>query len=166
MILSIARSNKIKLLFFAVQCRQVDQAEQIFSSIENKTIFMYGALFKGQLFRVIRRLQKTDIFLGYISNQFSRKVLEEFSQLSIRADEVLMTLVLNACAKCADDQAKEIGKKVLKEIPRHFLEHNRLVNAAIDMFMRFGDIDDAERLFKGLTQRTHVSYGAMIQGIQ
>jgi hypothetical protein len=35
-------------LSFLVQCRDVDQAERIFSTVEKKTVFMYGALFKGE----------------------------------------------------------------------------------------------------------------------
>jgi hypothetical protein len=35
-------------LSFLVQCREVDQAQRIFSTVKTKTVFMYGALFKGK----------------------------------------------------------------------------------------------------------------------
>lgn len=38
--------------FVLVQCRDVQQAEQIFKRVTRKTIYMYGAMFKGKLNRL------------------------------------------------------------------------------------------------------------------
>ena len=48
------------------------------------------------------------------------------------------------------------------QMPRSFLEHENLVNSAIDMLMKFGQVAQAEHLFETVEEvRTIVSYGAI-----
>ena len=94
------------------------------------------------------------------------KVLDLFGEMSVKPDAVIIIILFNACAKLATDQAKNIGKKILQqqELSRMFLEDEKLVNSAIDMLMKFGDVTDAERLFQSTKKKTIVTYGAMMKG--
>ncbi|CAF2817435.1 unnamed protein product [Rotaria sp. Silwood2] len=82
---------------------------------------------------------------SYISNNMPEKVLELFEKNSIDIDEVIITMLFNACAKLC---AIQIGNDTLKKLPFSFLNHQKLVNSAIDMLMKFGDVNQAQVIFR------------------
>ena len=84
--------------------------------------------------------------------------------MPVPSDEVTHLILFNACAALSNERAKTLGQRVLKQMPDAFLKHQNLVNAAIDMLMKFGDVAQAEHLFKHLKNKTVVSYGALMQG--
>ncbi|CAF1610463.1 unnamed protein product [Rotaria magnacalcarata] len=135
------------LIHFYMQCHDIDQAQKIFSSVKNKTVHMYGAMFKG-----------------YISNNMPEKVIELFETISVEVDEVLIIILFNACAKLCNSQAIKLGRDTLNRLPISFLRNPTLVNSAIDMSMKFGDVNQAENLFEKIQKKTLVTYGAMMQG--
>ena len=102
--------------------------------------------------------------IGYISNDMPAKVLELFDQMPMKPDRVTITLLFNACGKLADARAVKLGKDVLGQVPAVFLENHVLVNSAIDMLMRFGDVPFAERLFSQMKKRDAYAYGTMLNG--
>ncbi|CAM4978137.1 unnamed protein product [Rotaria socialis] len=134
--------------FLQVQCHDIDQAQKIFSSVKNKTVHMYGAMFKG-----------------YISNNMPEKVIELFETISVEVDEVLIIILFNACAKLCNSQAIKLGRDTLNRLPVSFLRNPTLVNSAIDMLMKFGDVNQAENLFEKMQKKTLITYGAMMQAI-
>ena len=93
-------------------------------------------------------------------------MLELFPTMSVTADEMAITMLFNACAKLAHADAIRIATDVLKRMPTSFLYDNRLVNSALDMLMKFGDVTQAEHLFQQLKRKSVVSYGALMQGNQ
>lgn len=86
--------------------------------------------------------------------------------MSLEPDPVMLIMIFNACAKLANDQAKTIGKTLLQErqSSNTFLQHEKLVNTAIDMLMKFGDVSDAEDLFEQTETKSIVTYGTMMKG--
>lgn len=84
--------------------------------------------------------------------------------MSIPSNEVIHLILFNACAAVSNERARALGHKVLKQMPDAFLEHKNLVNSAIDMLMKFGDVAQAEHIFQDLKRKTMVSYGALMQG--
>ena len=92
------------------------------------------------------------------------KVIELFEKITVEPDEVIIIILFNACAKLSTANAMTFGKDVLNRLPKSFLEHRKLVNSAIDMLMKFGDVSHAEELFQRMTKKSIVSYGAMING--
>ena len=92
------------------------------------------------------------------------KALDVHEKMSVKSNEVTHLIAFNACAALANERAKTLGKKLLKQMPRSFLEHENLVNSAMDMLMKFGDVAQAEHLFKLLKKKTIVSYGTILQG--
>ena len=135
------------LVHFYMQCKHVDRAEEIFSVTHRNSPVSISAMMKG-----------------YVSNGMPSKALQLFERLSIKPDQVTLTILFNACAKAADAQAKQIGRNFLGPFADENLDDEKLINSAIDMFMRFGDIDHAERLFGGMKKRWIATYGAMMRG--
>ncbi|CAM4827283.1 unnamed protein product [Rotaria magnacalcarata] len=135
------------LIHFYMQCHNIDQADKIFSTMKNKTVYAYGAMFKG-----------------YISNNMPEKVLELFEKISIKIDELIIILLFNACAKLCNNRAIKTGRDALNRLPTSFLQNQKLINAAIDILMKFGDVNQAEVVFETTQNKTLVTYGAMMQG--
>ena len=92
------------------------------------------------------------------------KALDLYEKMSIKSNEVTHLIVFNACAALANQRAKTLGNTLLKEMPHSFLENDHIVNSAIDMLMKFGEVAQAEKLFTPLKKKTLVSYGALMQG--
>jgi pentatricopeptide repeat protein len=92
------------------------------------------------------------------------KAIEIFEKISIEVDEVIITILFNACGKLSNDHAIKVGKDVLSRLPISFLHDQKLTNSAIDMLMKFGHVKDAERMFEQMKKKSIVTYGAMMQG--
>jgi hypothetical protein len=102
--------------------------------------------------------------IGYVSNAMPEKVLQLFQQISVEPDEVLVTILFNACAKLADHSSIKLGKDVLNRLSTQFRKHQKLMNAAVDMLMKFGDVQAAENLFQSIENKSVATYATMIQG--
>jgi pentatricopeptide repeat protein len=94
----------------------------------------------------------------------SQKVLQHFNEMSVTPSAVTVTILFNACAKLADDAAMKLGKHVLCRLPTASFDDHILANSAIDMLMKFGEVNNAEHLFQSMKKKSVVTYGAMAQG--
>jgi predicted Zn-dependent protease len=92
------------------------------------------------------------------------KVLEMFDTMSVQPDEVIATVLFNACAKVADPHAMNVGRRVLNQLPAAFIEDQILVNSATDMLMKFGEVEEAKKIFKKIKRKNTILYGVMMQG--
>ena len=101
-----------------------------------------------------------------MTNDMPDEVLNLFEEITIPLNEVVYLIVYNACAALSNERAKNLSKKLLKQMPTSFLKHDSLLTAALDMLMKFGDVSQAEHLFKQLKRKSVVSYGALMQGKQ
>ena len=92
------------------------------------------------------------------------KVLDLFDKMPFKPDEVIITIVFNACAKLANAHAIQRGREILQQVPRVFYDNPILVNSTISMLMKFKDVADAEHLFKSMKNKSTTSYGTMMNG--
>ena len=81
-------------------------------------------------------------------------MIQLFETISIEIDEVIVIILFNACAKLSNAHAIKLGTDVFNRLPESFLQRQELINSAIDMFMKFGHLEDAERLFKQMKNKT------------
>jgi pentatricopeptide repeat protein len=125
---------------------------------------MYGALFKGRYSFVNGYSQQLLFIVGYVFNRMPSKVLHMFDRMPVQPNEVIITILFNACAKVADPHSIELGKRVLNQLSAAFFEDQILANSAIDMLMKFGEVKEAERLFSCMKKPDAASYGIMVNG--
>ncbi|CAF4383385.1 unnamed protein product, partial [Rotaria sordida] len=119
----------------------------IFDSIKKKNIITYNAMIKG-----------------YIGNEMSEKALDLFEKIDLKLDDATYMIVFNACAKLSNDRAMEIGRKLLHDMPNDYRNNNILLNSAIYMLMKFGDVQSAERIFDSIKKKDIIFFGAMMKG--
>ena len=99
-----------------------------------------------------------------MKNNLPEKALDLFDDISSKADGTLVTIALNACASLHNERARQVGRTLLNQLPRKFLDDTILMNCAINMLLKFGDVSHAERLFQKLNKKSIVTYGAMMKG--
>jgi len=147
-----------------VQCHDVDNAHRLFSTIINKSNYTYGAMFKGYFYFIFSLFLNLNLLLGFLSNKMPEKVLDLLDSMLIKPDQVTLTLIFNACTQICDDRAKKIGRKLLDQMPNHFLNKNNLTNSAIHMLMKFGDVQRAEHIYNLIKNKDLITHGLMING--
>jgi pentatricopeptide repeat protein len=125
---------------------------------------MYGALFKGRYSFVNGYSQQLLLIVGYVFNGMPEKVLQMFDRMLVQPDEVIATILFNACAKVADPHAMKLGKIMLTQLPAAFFKNSILMNSATDMLMKFGEVQEAEHLFSRMKKRDAAAYGVMMNG--
>lgn len=110
---------------------------------------------------VLKRYVKNQLYIGYMSNNMPEKVLEK---ISVKFDKVLITILFNVCVKLSNSYSIKVEKGVLDRLPIKVLQHEKLINSAIDILMKFGDLSNAERLFQEISKQSLVTYGTIMQG--
>ncbi|CAF1449460.1 unnamed protein product, partial [Rotaria sordida] len=135
------------LIRFYMQRHDIDNATRLFSTITNKSHYIYTAMFKGLM-----------------SNNMPDKVLDLFNEMTIEPNNFTLTILFNACGELANDRAMKIGKKLLDEMHDNYRNDNILLTSAIHMLMKFGDVQSAERVFHSIKNKDIITYNAMIKG--
>jgi len=102
---------------------------------------------------------------GYVEKDMNEKALNLFEQMHIIPDNIIYTLVFKACAQLNNERAQIIGRQLLAKISTKAHIDNTVWNSAIHMLMQFGNVNDAERIFKSLKNINIVSYGTLMEGI-
>ncbi|CAF4364978.1 unnamed protein product, partial [Rotaria sordida] len=122
----------------------VENAENLFRMMERKDVIAYNAMMKG-----------------YVENKMYEKTLDLFEQLPFPLHNFGYTIIFNACAQLLNDRAKQIGRKLLQQMPQHFHNDNIIITSALDMLMKFGDVENAENLFRMMERKDVIAYNAM-----
>ncbi|CAF5045388.1 unnamed protein product, partial [Rotaria magnacalcarata] len=135
------------LIQFYMRSRDVNNAYHLFSTNTNKSNYIYATMFKG-----------------LISNNMPTKVLDLFDEMNIESNQAILAALFSACSRVANDRAMKIGRKLLNQIPKNFLNDDKLLTSAINILMRFGDVSSVENLFQTIKKKDIVAYGAMMKG--
>ncbi|CAF5178435.1 unnamed protein product, partial [Rotaria magnacalcarata] len=72
--------------------------------------------------------------------------------------------LFNGCALLINNRAMKTGKRLLDEMPENYRNYNITSTSAIDMLMKFGDVESAERIFRSIRTKNIITYGAMVKG--
>ncbi|CAF5128029.1 unnamed protein product, partial [Rotaria magnacalcarata] len=104
------------------------------------------------------------MFKGLITNNVAEKVLDLFDEMKIEPNQFNLSTLFNACAVLNNNRAMKIGKKLLDEMPENYRNDNITSNSAIDMLMKFGDVESAERIFRSMKTKNIITYNATIKG--
>ncbi|CAF4661149.1 unnamed protein product, partial [Rotaria socialis] len=90
-----------------VECKDIDNAMHLFSSITNKSNYMYTVMFKG-----------------LITNNMAEKVLDLFGKMKIEPNQFTLSTSFNACAVLNNNRVMKTGKKLLDEMPENHRNDN------------------------------------------
>ncbi|CAF1390941.1 unnamed protein product [Adineta ricciae] len=125
----------------------VDEAEQLFRQMKHQSIYTYGAMMKG-----------------YNDNKMFEKTLDLFETLPFVANEAIYTMVQSSCSQVRDDRARRTGKQLIDNLPEDLQGSENVMNSTIFMLMKFGNVDEAEQLFRQTKHQSIYIYGAMMKG--
>ncbi|KAL6195457.1 hypothetical protein ACLB2K_031076 [Fragaria x ananassa] len=90
------------------------------------------------------------------------ELFKEMEAENMKPNDVTLVSVLSACAKMAD---LEFGRWVCSHVETHGVEENlTLNNAMLDMYVKCGSVEDAERLFGRMPEKDVVSWTTMLDG--
>lgn len=140
------------LLLGSFRCGDVDGARRIFEEMPGRNVVSW-----------------TTMIAGCAQNGRSKEALTLFREMqheSVEFDQVTLVAVLSACAELGD---LDMGKWIHKYVFEHFTYSKKpvlvtLKNTLIHMYASCGEIDAAYGVFKGMEQRTAVSWTSMITG--
>jgi hypothetical protein len=63
----------------------------------------------------------------------SEKVFDLLDEMIIQPNAITLTIIFNACAQVNDDRVKQIGNKLLNQMPDDFRHDTILLTSAIHM---------------------------------
>ncbi|KAL5709267.1 hypothetical protein ACHQM5_019975 [Ranunculus cassubicifolius] len=166
------------------KCRDVAYAVKLFNSMKSKDLVSWNAIisslakngYLAEASNTFHEMKKmgvkgsiitwTTLILGYARNGQVDESLKHFRELQLeglKPNAITIASILPACAQLA---ALYHGKSIYGYIVRSGLEDDDLIvsNALIDMFVKSGCMEYAERVFWRIPQRDVVSWNTMIQG--
>ena len=89
------------------------------------------------------------------------KAIETFKNVN-NPDEVLLGLLFNSCARVRTAEALDFGKQIWFSTSEMHRKKEYMVVTAFDMFIKCGDISNAEQVF-GRMNRIVVTYGQLMK---
>ncbi len=92
------------------------------------------------------------------------KALDLLDNMTFKPNRVTLAIIFSACAQLSNDRAKQIGKKFLEQMPKDCQQDNIILTSAVNMLLKFGDVQTAENIFRLIMKKDVVTYGAMMQG--
>ncbi|XP_058098357.1 pentatricopeptide repeat-containing protein At3g62890-like [Magnolia sinica] len=123
-----------------------------------------GMLFEGMPVKTLPTWNA--MIAGYAQDSRPADALEVFRQMQfagVTPDKITMVAVLPACTQLG---ALELGEWLHVYADKNRLSSNNAVcNALMDMYAKCGSIDKAMAVFKGMKERTVVSWNTMISGM-
>eukprot|EP00250_Pteridium_aquilinum_P030852 c422_g1_i1 orf=216-1376(+) len=141
-------------------------------SIRNTLVDMYskcGSL--EEACHVFERLQQRDIvswgamIAGYAAHGLGIEGLEMFKKMwqeGLMPNSVIFLCALRACSSI---EALEQGRLLHSQIIRNGIQLDEVVGSAIiDMYLKCGSLDEADKVFACLPNQDVVSWGVMIVG--
>ncbi|XP_058072603.1 pentatricopeptide repeat-containing protein At3g62890-like [Magnolia sinica] len=132
-----------------LKCGFVDDARRLFDCMPNKDVVSWSAMISG-----------------YAQHDRFSETLELFHEMQcreIRPDEITLVSVISACAHLS---ALDQGKWVHTYIRKHDLCVNVILGTTlIDMYMKFGCVENALEVFHAMDERGVSSWNAVIVGL-
>ncbi|KAK1363412.1 Pentatricopeptide repeat-containing protein [Heracleum sosnowskyi] len=128
----------------------------------------------GDAFKVFDEIARRDTVVWNVliscctGNGRTRDALDVFDRMESlkceeKPDDVTCLLVLQACAKLGE---LEFGERVHKYIRENGYDKiKNICNTLIAMYSKCGDMDKAYEVFKGMNNKSVVSWSAMISGL-
>ncbi|KAM0934259.1 putative tetratricopeptide-like helical domain superfamily [Dioscorea sansibarensis] len=165
-----------------VKSGEVDSARKVFDEMPQRNVISCTSLLSGYCKvgdmeaakALFDGMKERNLFSwnamigGYCQNRRPLLALELFRELqsgscSFEPDEVTLVSIIPAIA---DMGALELGRWIHKYIQKKGMECVGSVSTAlVDMYAKCGDVDEAKRVFDGMSERAPSAWNAMINGL-
>ncbi|CAI0468778.1 unnamed protein product [Linum tenue] len=139
--------NSMVVLY--AKCGEIADSTRIFDAIPRRTVVSWNALL--------------NCYVQHGQGEEALKLYLEMQSQGIKPDAFVYSSLFNACASLsAYEQAKQVHVQVLK---LGFIIDIFAGNSLVNSYAKCGSIDDAERAFREIPERSIVSWSAMIGGM-
>lgn len=136
------------LIHFYAQCGCLDLAYRVFLGMPKRDLVSWNSM-----------------IVGFAQGGYAENALDLFRRMeeeNFRPNDVTLIGVLSACGKKGD---LEFGRWVHLYIKRERIKGNSILNNAIlDMYVKCGSVEEAERLFDRMEDRDIISWTIMLVG--
>ncbi|KAK9292847.1 hypothetical protein L1049_020827 [Liquidambar formosana] len=132
------------------ECGGVESARLVFDKMTERDVVSWSTM--------IRSYSRNRLF------DRALELIREMHFMQVKPSEVAMISMVNLFADIANEQ---LGKPMHAYVIRNWNTGQMgvpITTALIDMYVKCGNLASARRLFKGLTQKSVVSWTAMIAG--
>ncbi|CAF4518995.1 unnamed protein product, partial [Rotaria socialis] len=148
-----------------MECGDVASAQSLFDKTTKKTFGIYGAMMKGFNSSTYKSLSNRIkfFFKGYIKNKMAFRAIDLFKEIK-NPNEIIINLLLFACANLRTEEALNLIKKVSTTIPKSYYLNSYLITSLLDAFMKCKDVENAQLLFDKTKNKPLPMYGAMMKG--
>ncbi|CAF3240268.1 unnamed protein product [Rotaria socialis] len=127
-----------------IKCGDISKAEELFNAIENKNLFTFSTMMNG-----------------FILNKQEQRAIDLFFQIK-KPSKAILRIFFNACAQLQTENALTVGKNVFDQLAIDSNESKDVLNMALNIFIKCGDLKSAECLFNRI-DRTIICYGSMMK---
>lgn len=132
-----------------LKCREVEKAKALFDSMPEKDIVSWSAMISGYA--------QHDRFADTL------ELFQEMQLVGIKPDETTLVSVISACTHLA---ALDQGKWIHAYIRKNCLKINVILGTTlIDMYMKFGCVENALEVFHGMEEKGVSTWNALILGL-
>ncbi|XP_075655039.1 pentatricopeptide repeat-containing protein At4g21065-like [Castanea sativa] len=129
-------------------CGRVDEAHDLFDEMPERDLVSWSTMVSG-----------------YVQNGCSNEALVLFKQMqaqNVKADEFTLASVVGACG---DMGALDLGKWVHSYIDKEGIDIDIVLGTSlVDMYSKCGSLDNAIRVFEGMSKRDVMAWSTMIGG--
>ena len=129
-------------------CGRVDEARDLFDEMSERDFVSWSTMVSG-----------------YVQNGCSNEALVLFKQMqaqNVKADEFTLASVVGACG---DMGALDLGKWVHSYIDKEGIDIDIVLGTSlVDMYSKCGSLDNAIRVFEGMSKRDVMAWSTMIGG--
>ena len=98
-----------------------------------------------------------------MKNKEASKAINLFHGID-KPNEVILVLVLNACAQLQTNEALDLVKRISSNLSPSHQSHRHLMTSLLDALMKCGDVKSAESIFTEMKKKPLEMYGAMMKG--
>lgn len=136
------------LLKMYIDCGNIKEARAVFNRMHSRDVISW-----------------TEMLRGYVKNGGFNEGLKLFRRMvteGLKPDALSISSILPACGRGA---AHKQGKEIHAYLLRNGIDLNVTVqNAVLDMYVKSGFIESAEKIFAGMEDRDAISWTVMILG--
>ena len=87
-----------------------------------------------------------------------------FKEINITPDEYTFSILFKICIQIADQRSLEFGELIFNRMPKKFHNNIVIITAALQMFIKCGEISKAEELFNRIENKNLFTYSVMMNG--